>query len=89
MLSFLVKDNATTVKASGTHRDMLAEAVALEAQLHRFVYRLGHAEYMVFLMEVAKLSSSDDFMDFLEKDPDNETRITMPITHEEDETDAE
>lgn len=89
MLDFTVDGNSTTVKASGTHCDMLAEAVTLEAQLHRFVYRLGHVEYVTFLMEVAKLSGSDDFMDFLEKDPDEETRITMPNMNPEGDNDAE
>lgn len=89
MLSFLVNDNSTTVKASGTHRDMLTEAIALEAQLHRFVYRLGFIEYTVFLEEMVKLSASDKFFDFLQSKPDEETRITMPKFNSEGETDDE
>lgn len=89
MLNFLVKANETTIKASGTHRDMLTEAISLEAQLHRFVYRLGHVEYAVFLAELAKFTTTDDFFDFLEANPDEETRITMPNFTPEDETDDE
>ena len=89
MLEFKVEANSTTVKASGTHRDMLTEAIALEAQLQRFVYRLGSVEYMVFLEEMAKLTASDKFFDFLESKPDEETRITMPKFNSEGETDDE
>lgn len=89
MLSFLVNGNSTAIKASGTHRDMLTEAIALEAQLHRFVNRLGSVEYAVFLAEMAKLTASDSFLDFLESKPDEETRITMPKFNPEGETDDE
>lgn len=89
MLNFLVNGNSTTVKASGTHRDMVTEAIALEAQLHRFVNRLGSIEYAVFLAEMAKLTASDTFFDFLESNPDEETRIAMPKFNSEGETDDE
>lgn len=88
MLNFKVENRATTVVANGTNRDMLSEAISLETQLHRFVYRLGHAEYLVFLMEVARITQSDDFIDFLKKDPDNETRISMPNLNREGEKDV-
>lgn len=89
MLSFLVNGNSTTVHASGTHLDMLAQAIALEAQLHHFVYRLGSVEYAVFLSETTKLSASNTFFDFLHSKPDEETRITMPNLNRESETDGE
>lgn len=84
MLNFKLENKSTTVAANGTHRDMLTEAIALETQLHRFVYRLGPLEYMVFLMELEKITKSNDFMDFLEKEPDNETRIEIPIPQQEE-----
>lgn len=89
MLNFLVNGNSTTVKASGTHLDMLTDAIALEAQLHRFVNHLGSVEYAVFLAEMAKLAASDEFFDFLESKPDKETRITMPKFNSEGEKDGE
>lgn len=89
MLDFVVKDNATTVKASGTHHDMLTEAIALETQLHRFVYRLGPIEYLFFLAEMKKITKDDAFFDFLQSNPDEETRIAMPNLDREGETDGE
>lgn len=89
MLEFKVEANSTTIKASGTHRDMVTEAIALEAQLQRFVYRLGPTEHMVFLEEMTKLSASDKFYDFLQSNPDKETCIAMPNFTSEDETDDE
>lgn len=89
MLNFEINGKNTTCHASGTHKAMLTEAIVLETELHRFVYRLSHAEYIVFLMELAKITQSDDFMDFLEKEPDNETRISMPNLNREGETDGD
>ena len=83
MLNFEINGKNTTCHASGTHKAMLTEAIVLETELHRFVYRLGHTEYLVFLMELAKITQGDDFMDFLEKEPDNETRIQIPIPHKD------
>lgn len=89
MLNFKVENKSTTVMANGTHSDMLAEAISLETQLHRFVYRLGHLDYIIFLMELEKITKSNDFMDFLEKEPDDETRIQIPILHKDGDKDAE
>lgn len=89
MLSFVVNGNSATVEASGTHRDMLTEALSLEAQLQRFVYRLGPAEYLFFLLKMEKITKTDDFFDFLQSDPDEETRIQMPNLNQEGETDGE
>lgn len=89
MLNFEINGKNTTCHASGTHKAMLTEAIVLETELHRFVYRLGHTEYLVFLMELAKITQGDAFMDFLEKDPDEETRIAMPNLNREGENDDE
>lgn len=89
MLNFTVDGNSTVIKASGTHRDMLTEALALEAQLQRFVYRLGPAEYLTFLLEMDEFTKSDGFFDFLQCKPDEETRITMPNLNREGGTDGE
>lgn len=88
MLNFKVDGNTTAVTASGTHRSMIDEAIMLEAELHRFVYSLGVVEYTVFLQALAKLTSSDKFFDFLESNPDEETRISMPNLNREGETDG-
>ena len=89
MLNFEINGKNTTCHASGTHKAMLTEAIVLETELHRFVYRLGHAEYLAFLMELAKITQSDDFIDFLEGTPDEETRISMPNLNREGEKDGE
>ena len=89
MLNFEINGKNTTCHASGTHIDMLNEAVVLETELHRFVYRLGPAEYLIFLMKIEEITRSDKFMDFLEGNPDEETRITMPNLNREDVKDAE
>ena len=89
MLEFVVDGNSTTVKATGTHRDMLAEAMSLAAQLQRFVFRLGYVEYLTFVIEMEKIIKSDDFFDFLRRNPDEETRIAMPYFNQGGESDDE
>lgn len=84
MLNFKIENGCTSVAANGTRCDMLTEAIALETQLHRFVYRLGPVEYTAFLTELQEITKTDDFTDFLEKEPDNETRIAIPIPRKEE-----
>lgn len=77
MLNFKIDKNTTVCEGSGTHLDMVTEAIVLEAQLNRFVYRLGPVEYLVFLAEMQKITSKDDFLDFLQSSPAKETRISI------------
>lgn len=89
MLDIKIENKIATTSAEGSHKDLVKEAISLEAHLHRFVYHLGPLDYIAFLTLIHEIMDDDSFINFLESEADQETRITLPILNREDEKDGE
>lgn len=74
------------MEAHGSHDELLKQATFAVLHLHKFIYqRLGHIEYLFFLMQMHELTEGDKLIEFLESQPDSCTHIQMPIPPKEEE----